>query len=750
MNKYLQMALLGCMSTLGLAKELPSIFETAKIQIAYNPFLTNINLANSYCAVNANNPEAITYLEFGQFTNTSPAVDAAGYEDFTNMIIEVNSNRSIPIKLKGNTFGDYIASFTAFIDLNQDGQFVDEERFNLGTIQNSTGLDDKVLETSLTIPAEAVINGPTRLRIMKRQTTRVPLLYASNACSLGNTYGQIEDYTINITQAQGCQTAPNGKNVEAIVFPEGSTSTMQNYNLVSSTAKTGAYTEVFLYKGNSYSFKVNSPSVLNTIVDASTNEVLVSGLGTTDYVSTINGVVRWYNHAGEDCSVDTNLYTLEISNKIFDLINDICNVGTATADFNLTIQNGGDTNQQVAFDIDVANGRTVNLSGIKINLVGNTTSINFDLLSSQNDLPGSLLQTITGSITNQEQLGTVNNQPVYQYTITFNDPVLLDGSVSNKFWLKLNSTASAIETTTNKVVGKTLTYKTNAAWQAHQNYEVVYELIATCNIDICNQSTISTNNTDDLNLITHIPDLFYSAFDVYTEPDTNLEITGLELEMWSLMSGETPSASSFVNLDLRTDLNGVPDAIVTTIPNRMVSKDLLYEFSEEVEGEVITFHKHKVTLAFDEPLIIAGNNATKYWISTGSDFYGANGTLVSSVIMRDLSKQGFNLGGSMLWFDAGFEMVYKLITNCTQASINDLENNKPQIFPNPTDRLITIKSKTKINTIEVFNLAGQRIKALNPFKNEVSLDLSEFTKGVYVLKVLDENNSINTFKIIKR
>ena len=67
-----------------------------------------------------------------------------------------------------------------------------------------------------------------------------------------------------------------------------------------------------------------------------------------------------------------------------------------------------------------------------------------------------------------------------------------------------------------------------------------------------------------------------------------------------------------------------------------------------------------------------------------------------------------------------------------------------QIYPNPTNSTIAVNIENKANTkgykIEINNLLGQ-IVYVNSINN--SIDLSSLgNKGVYFVKVLDENNNV--------
>lgn len=150
-----------------------------------------------YCNVtNANNIEPITLVNFAGINQTSPNTIDAGPTliDYTSVVGTVGRGVAYPITLKGNTNGSFTTVFRAYIDWNQDGDFTDAgESFDLGSIVNSTGVDAIQLVSSITVPTTASL-GNTRMRIFKKFSS-----YPADACT--NTWGQAQDYTLNVTVA---------------------------------------------------------------------------------------------------------------------------------------------------------------------------------------------------------------------------------------------------------------------------------------------------------------------------------------------------------------------------------------------------------------------------------------------------------------------------------------------------------------------------------------------------------------------
>ena len=148
--------------------------------------------------------EAITNIEFAGISNTSDAGSTAPNEYFLDAEATVSQNGTFPITLEGFTGGDFNTSWVVFIDWNQDFEFNNEdERYEIGYIQNSTGTDGMQLTGSITVPADATL-GATRMRVLKMYTGTD--LFPVDACAAIG-YGQSEDYTVNVDIASSAEFA---------------------------------------------------------------------------------------------------------------------------------------------------------------------------------------------------------------------------------------------------------------------------------------------------------------------------------------------------------------------------------------------------------------------------------------------------------------------------------------------------------------------------------------------------------------
>ncbi|SFQ47135.1 GEVED domain-containing protein [Flavobacterium akiainvivens] len=196
---------------------------------------------NSYCVPTwggwaANEPtEPITLVQLGQngvngINNASTEVLSSAtprYEDFSSTSMNVAKGQTYTLVVKGNTDGNNINYITVYFDWNGDGTFGNatpddaaaqqvltnqpEKHQHLTALVNSTGLDNLSVVHNIVIPTDAV-TGAIRMRVVKNYNAP-----SNHPCSNPFTFGQVEDYTLNITEAgeepsTGCANTEPGNN----------------------------------------------------------------------------------------------------------------------------------------------------------------------------------------------------------------------------------------------------------------------------------------------------------------------------------------------------------------------------------------------------------------------------------------------------------------------------------------------------------------------------------------------------------
>ena len=145
----------------------------------------------TYCASKGNSTtyEYINKVVLGTISNTSG--NNTGYKNYTNLSTSLAAGSTYTITLTpGFTGASYTEYWTVYIDYNRNGTLN-----NTGEIV-ATGSSRAAKALSFQVPATAK-NGPTRLRIQMHYASSI-----TNPCSTFN-YGEVEDYTVNITGGSG-------------------------------------------------------------------------------------------------------------------------------------------------------------------------------------------------------------------------------------------------------------------------------------------------------------------------------------------------------------------------------------------------------------------------------------------------------------------------------------------------------------------------------------------------------------------
>ncbi|WP_371414605.1 M4 family metallopeptidase [Flavobacterium sp. 140616W15] len=228
-------------------------------------------LANTvtYCASQGNNTadERIGKVVFGTINNTSTGT--AGYENFTSISTNVAAGTAYTITITPAwTSTTYSEGYAVFIDYNQDGDFADTGE----TVWTKATSTTTPVTGTITIPASATL-GTTRLRVAMKYNG-IP-----TSCE-AFSYGQVEDYSVNITAAG------------AIVTPEvtaGLIETNDNTSFALYPNPVNNELNVSLAKSDGATFRItNNLGQQVTAGQLSGTSIDVSSLNTGIYIIELN------------------------------------------------------------------------------------------------------------------------------------------------------------------------------------------------------------------------------------------------------------------------------------------------------------------------------------------------------------------------------------------------------------------------------------------------------------------------------
>jgi photosystem II stability/assembly factor-like uncharacterized protein len=81
------------------------------------------------------------------------------------------------------------------------------------------------------------------------------------------------------------------------------------------------------------------------------------------------------------------------------------------------------------------------------------------------------------------------------------------------------------------------------------------------------------------------------------------------------------------------------------------------------------------------------------------------------------------------------------------TGVNDVDKMDVVVYPNPASDILNIESKGLLSIIQVFDLNGREI--MSDFKPSNTINISNLSKGVYFIKIFDNNGRFTTRKFVK-
>ena len=600
--------------------------------------------------------EPITRVIFADIDNASPVNSTIKHEDFTSVEGNVELGETYDIALEGFTGGNYTNAFTVWIDWDQNGTFEATEMYPIGTIVNSTGTDGKQALGSIAVPAGAT-EGSTRMRVIKNFSSS-----PTNPCG-SYSFGQIEDYTINIAAAgggTGCEWTVIvfedyfGDDVEwelraadNTVLLSGGNYGFDYYDEQTITAE--GPLEFFITTAGGWDDNEPNYSVSNE------NGVIVSGVlpggGTATYsdLNCTDGPPPPPAYTCEDQTVPSN----NLENGLF---------------FN------GTDNQSLAVDI-IAGDTGFTTYGVELNVfTDGVTDLDFSFVfyADAAGLPGAQSGTAVGSVQSSTLVGTAFGFDVYKYVVAFDAPVAFAANTTS--WMEVETDGLAWEATSVATLGARgafMNNNTSGAWVIGTT-ELVYTMICE-EFDVvieepdfdCFQGDGITASFDEGNGI-KATDIYRVADDFIVDEDIEFTMRQITIDVLSMTDVTTAT------INIRSDATGSPGGVVETVtmaPSSSVTYNSAYGFPiRHLTFDLATPLVFTEGTYWLEPTMMNADSSTPYWLVTSTGSHGA--------IVQNSGDSGANWspntdGYQAVFFVAGeCELVEDPIDYCTPEGTN--------------------------------------------------------------------------------
>jgi len=123
-----------------------------------------------------------------------------------------------------------------------------------------------------------------------------------------------------------------------------------------------------------------------------------------------------------------------------------------------------------------------------------------------------------------------------------------------------------------------------------------------------------------------------------------------------------------------------------------------------------------------------------------SDLYGIISNCGGESFLMYDDGEGFFVHVTAVYNPGDVESTYTetVFVEGPLLSLNNFETQKPIIYPNPSKGIITIENEN-VDKIFVYDITGKKIREFD-FKPQV--DLSGVTKGIYIIKLLFDNEAL--------
>ncbi len=132
-------------------------------------------------------------------------------------------------------------------------------------------------------------------------------------------------------------------------------------------------------------------------------------------------------------------------------------------------------------------------------------------------------------------------------------------------------------------------------------------------------------------------------------------------------------------------------------------------------------------------------------LSSGGDFKSDAGSVSYSIGQVDYNSMS-NTDGSL---SLGVQQTYQVKT--TGLLIANIDFSLV-VFPNPVTNLITLevsKFDNQVLTYVLFDVDGKQIQTSKVIQKQTTIDMSVLPSATYLMEIYQENNKVQTFKILK-
>lgn len=783
------------------------IYTTIKTFTALLTLATFGAKAQSYCipVVSSTADDDIAYVMFATMSNTTtcnsvapgPGSAASFYSNFTGStgIPNVAGSVPAPTVIQGfnyplavgltmcNSFA-YSGIIGVFIDYNQDGLFtgagelVWTSTYGAGAVTPAFNIF--TAPAGVTIPATA-LTGLTRMRVWESETSVM-----GGPC--GNiTWGEVEDYVINIISPTPCSGVPVANSVvgpTAAICPNANAAlSLANTNTVtgityqwmsSTTSSVGPFTAIPNATNAAYAApNVTVATWYNAVVTctntaqsmtATVNQVSVQPvtISTVPYYESFEGITganKLPNCSWSASALPVNCLTYVTSNTL----GRTPRTGSKFASFYYNpagtryfYTNGIQLDAGVTYsaslwfqteyygynnwtDLSILYGTTQSTTGLVSIASTNGPAISniYKSLSNTFTVPSSGIYYIAVR-------GTANTSSSAQYLSWDDLAITIPCTPGSPNTPTVALSANATTICAGEQVGLTAGGADTFTWSTGANGGSISEsplVNTTYNVVGTNTLTGCTNTVSQAIVVNAAPTIYVisNKASVCAGSPANITAFGASSYTWSngtmnQITTVSPTVSTTYTV-LGTNANGctgmATQAInVNALPNVVAA----------------TSSPNEMCVKETATLTATGSAINYQWLSSSSSFImTGNPVVVSPNVTTTYTLTGTDANGCQK-----STTVVQNVSECTGLNEITKAGNNVKVYPNPTAGEFTIElANSAVKTLEVIDLTGRVVYSTATVTNKSKVNLSSLSNGIYYVKI-QTNNSTEVVKVVKQ
>jgi hypothetical protein len=562
-----------------------------------------------------------------------------------------------------------------------------------------------------------------------------------------NAFGQDGAFSVRGTcqapeePVDGCLDTPNGQwgslTPACIGIPE----------VVTSNGWFGEYSLVTVTTGTQYIFTTDVPTAFITIANEAGDTAFAVGTGSVTWTSTVSGPIRFITHENDDCLSSTNWVVRMVQCGepiVIEEPNFPCYFGDGLAsngpEDGLNVSTGASF--RTADDFTVAEPFTV--KQVRINVLSMTPIVNtaLNFRSNNSGTPGNIVETVTMAPSNSRIVGSGFGYNLYELTFDLATFIELDPGT---YWFEPHVTSQdgsgsvfweASSTGTTGAISQQSS-DGGATWSPNSyGYQQVFFVAGQCGDSTgegCSVEYVGTMQDGIGNLQT-----LQIANDFPVPALTQMTIEQISMRIFADIGTG--------NLYIYKDNGGMPgDLVDDALGVTPTSKTFV--------ANVFGYNVYDVVFDLPTPIIIeTGAAAELFWVglmtSAGSEG-GSNFWEAADINTNGLAMVSTDGGFTWAANSFGQDSAFKVAGECATLGLSDMTSYDFAYYPNPAKDILNITSKKSVESVQVFNLAGQEVLANGKVMNG-QINISALSQGTYVFRVTLQGGQVETFKIIKK